>query len=133
MWLRAQISTTMGGGAVAARRQRSPDRRFPVLSAYPEHTTFPHSRSLAAVALVCAALTLGAAAAWAQDAPPELPAVQGVVHCIVSDGSGGWYIGGDFERVGGLERHNLAHVLADHGLSLWNPGSDGPVLAIAVT
>ncbi len=35
------------------------------------------------------------------------------VRTVVSDGSGGWYIGGRFTEVGGLPRRGLARVLAD--------------------
>src|SRR5688500_1176586 len=40
------------------------------------------------------------------------PEVDGVVNAIVSDGTGGWYLGGDFRSVGGVPRTDLAHVLA---------------------
>jgi trimeric autotransporter adhesin len=45
-----------------------------------------------------------------------LPEVSGggqQVRVATSDGSGGFYIGGQFARVGGLDRRNLAHILAD--------------------
>src|SRR5258708_17215855 len=42
-----------------------------------------------------------------------LPKVTGTVYATVSDGSGGWYLGGDFARVGDVTRSNLAHILAD--------------------
>src|SRR5215218_1660736 len=41
------------------------------------------------------------------------PTVDGMVNAVVPDGAGGWYLGGDFEVVGGLYRQNLAHVGAD--------------------
>lgn len=37
----------------------------------------------------------------------------GAVRSIVADGSGGWYVGGDFRFAGGLARAGLAHVRAD--------------------
>lgn len=37
----------------------------------------------------------------------------GEVFASVPDGSGGWYVGGDFDRVAGAVRYGLAHVLAD--------------------
>ena len=36
-----------------------------------------------------------------------------IVNAVVGDGSGGWYVGGGFERIGGVEREGLAHVFAD--------------------
>lgn len=35
------------------------------------------------------------------------------VCCAAPDGSGGWYIGGQFTRVGGLERWSVAHINSD--------------------
>lgn len=37
----------------------------------------------------------------------------GPVYAAVSDGSGGWYIGGSFSTVGGTARDHLAHILSD--------------------
>src|SRR6185503_20568494 len=34
----------------------------------------------------------------------NFPRVTGTVHAVVPDGSGGWYIGGDFTAVGGISR-----------------------------
>ena len=45
-----------------------------------------------------------------------IPAVSGAagrVLAVVADGSGGWFIGGSFARVGGVSRDSLAHVLPD--------------------
>ena len=38
------------------------------------------------------------------------PFVDGPIRCAISDESGGWYIGGDFKHVDGIERALLAHV-----------------------
>ena len=40
------------------------------------------------------------------------PTVDGEVLTMISDGNGGWYIGGEFTRVGSHTTRNLAHVLA---------------------
>lgn len=58
---------------------------------------------------------------------PGFPKVIGVVYDMVSDGSGGWFIGGVFTRVGGLPRSNLAHILADNTVSPWDPDADSQV------
>jgi hypothetical protein len=47
--------------------------------------------------------------------------VAGRVSAVVSDGAGGWFIGGIFDAVEGQPRANLAHVLADGSLSPWAP------------
>lgn len=71
---------------------------------------------------------------------PTFPKVAGNVYAIVPDGTGGWYIGGDFTGVGGHQRSGLAQIRADGSVSDWSPnvtGSPGyvalpTVVAIAV-
>jgi trimeric autotransporter adhesin len=58
------------------------------------------------------------------------PRVTGVVNTVVSDGVGGWYVGGWFVAVGGLPRRNLAHILPDGSVSAWSPDPDAEVLAL---
>jgi len=54
------------------------------------------------------------------------PYVDGTVYAAVADGTGGYFIGGDFQSVGGVERNNLAHMNADGSLdATWNPGATG--------
>ena len=49
----------------------------------------------------------------------------GYVHCSVPDGSGGWYIGGNFTCVNGQPCQSLGHVLWDGTLDPdWKPGAD---------
>jgi hypothetical protein len=53
------------------------------------------------------------------------------VNCSAADGSGGWFIGGYFNGVGGLERNFLAHILPDGSVDpAWAPIVDGPVYGI---
>jgi len=59
--------------------------------------------------------------------------VVGEVRAVAPDGSGGWYLGGNFTHVGGVARANLAHVLADHSVAPWDPSADGTVLALVVS
>ena len=65
------------------------------------------------------------------------PPVNGYVNAAISDGSGGWFIGGHFSQVGGLPRAGLAHILSDQTVSPWNPGISAPgggqVLALALS
>jgi hypothetical protein len=52
------------------------------------------------------------------------PVVDGSVDAAAPDGSGGWYIGGQFTRVSGQPRDNLAHVLADGSVdAVWTPAA----------
>ena len=60
------------------------------------------------------------------------PRVNGKVGACISDGSGGWYIGGKFTTVAGVRRDNLAHIRADGTLDDFNPGTDGEVRALAL-
>ncbi len=46
------------------------------------------------------------------------------VRTAISDGSGGWYIGGEFTEVGGQARKYLARINADGTLHPWNPSPD---------
>src|SRR5262249_46854831 len=55
----------------------------------------------------------------------------GAVNAVVSDGSGGWYIGGTFTAVNQLPRTRLAHVLSDGSVASWYPSPDGTVYALA--
>ncbi|MFA6980351.1 MAG: T9SS type A sorting domain-containing protein [Ignavibacteriaceae bacterium] len=52
---------------------------------------------------------------------PSFPKVNGTVYASVSDGKGGWYIGGEFSKVGKVYRNSLAHILSDGSVDDWNP------------
>jgi len=59
--------------------------------------------------------------------------VHGQVNAIVSDGAGGWFVGGHFTFVGDTRRPQLAHILADGRLDPgWTGRVDGRVLALAL-
>jgi hypothetical protein len=60
------------------------------------------------------------------------PRVAGAVEVVISDGTGGWFIGGRFAGVGGLRRWNLAHIRADGSVDPWAPDPDGAVFALAL-
>ncbi len=62
----------------------------------------------------------------------SFPKVNGPVFVAVPDGAGGWYIGGDFTRVGDRSRHNAARILADGTVGAWNPNTDHAVRAIVL-
>jgi hypothetical protein len=63
----------------------------------------------------------------------SFPEVVGTVNTIISDGSGGWFIGGDFTSVGGVTRNSLARVKSDKTLdATWNPNVNGIVYALAL-
>ena len=67
---------------------------------------------------------------------PSLPylRVSGCINAVVPDGSGGWYIGGTFTRVGGVNRNRVAHILSDSSLDTsWNPNANDEVFALAVS
>ena len=61
------------------------------------------------------------------------PKVAGTVYATVSDGSGGWYVGGSFTGVGGISRRNLARILSNNTVSTWDPSPNGPVYALALS
>jgi hypothetical protein len=58
---------------------------------------------------------------------PGFPRVNGTVFAVVPDGSGGWFLGGQFTQVGSSPRANLAHVQSDLSVSAWDPGAGNVV------
>jgi hypothetical protein len=62
---------------------------------------------------------------------PNFPKVEGKIYAVAADAWGGWYIGGEFESVGGIPRKNLARI-SKTGLvyPTFNPSPDGPVYAL---
>lgn len=66
---------------------------------------------------------------------PDLsfPNVNGTVHVIIPDGSGGWYIGGEFTQVDSAVRSRLARINSDGSVHPWTgPSSVGFVYAMAL-
>jgi hypothetical protein len=63
---------------------------------------------------------------------PNWPAVDAPVRAIVADGAGGFFIGGDFTKVGGITRAHLAHLRIDGSLDAWNPGADQAVQSLTL-
>ncbi len=61
------------------------------------------------------------------------PLIDGPVYASVPDGSGGWYVAGDFKNVGGVYRPRAAQVSATGTVTKWNPKPNAPVYALAVT
>ncbi len=63
---------------------------------------------------------------------PQVSGGDGVVNATVADGSGGFFIGGDFTHVGGLARSNLAHIKSDGSVDPnWTPSASSNVNALA--
>ncbi|MBS42491.1 MAG: hypothetical protein CMH83_04850 [Nocardioides sp.] len=56
-----------------------------------------------------------------------------VVSTSVPDGSGGWYVAGDFETVGGDAQRYLAHVAGDGTVVDDLPAPDGPVWSLGLS
>lgn len=75
-----------------------------------------------------------ACAAHVQVARPDLPIDSaGTVVAIARQSDGSLIIGGQFTRIDGVPRTNLARLHADGTLDLaWNPSTDGYVAAIAI-
>jgi hypothetical protein len=59
--------------------------------------------------------------------------IDGPVYAAVSDGNGGWYIGGAFTQIGPYTRNRLAHILGNGEISPWNPNANSTVRALAVS
>ena len=63
----------------------------------------------------------------------SFPYIDGPVYAAVSDGSGGWYVAGDFSNVGNSFRKNAARITATGIVTGWNPAVSGIVYALAVS
>jgi ubiquitin-protein ligase len=62
------------------------------------------------------------------------PYVNGDIYAVVPDGSGGWYIGGEFTSVGGVVRNNIAHISADKSVdNSWNPNASSNIRALVLS
>ena len=59
--------------------------------------------------------------------------VDGTVKAIVSDGAGGWYVGGGFRHINGLARNSLARISATGAVKAWDPGVNGTVNALLLS
>jgi len=51
-----------------------------------------------------------------QEVTADFPEANGTVYAAISDGAGGWYVGGDFTQIGGENRNHLAHILSDSSI-----------------
>jgi hypothetical protein len=58
--------------------------------------------------------------------------IAGAVRAVVSDGAGGWYVGGKFAGVGDVAAANLAHLGPEQRPIPAFDGPDGEVLALAL-
>jgi len=55
----------------------------------------------------------------------NFPIINGRVDAAISDGKGGWYIGGSFNAIDDYPIKNLAHINADNSLDKnWNPNPE---------
>lgn len=60
------------------------------------------------------------------------PTIDGVVRAAVPDGQGGYYVAGDFTRIGGTYRRGAAQIDSNGALTAWDPKPKGRVDALAV-
>ena len=62
------------------------------------------------------------------------PFTDGYIYAIYNDGTGGYYIGGSFNRVGKENRTNLAHILSNGTVdTAFNPNVNGQVNCITAS
>lgn len=63
----------------------------------------------------------------------------GFVRTVISDGAGGWYIGGNFTTIStssstAVARNRIAHILSNGQLDvIWNPNADNAVFSIVLS
>lgn len=63
---------------------------------------------------------------------PSRATVDGIVRASAPDGAGGWYLVGDFVRVGGVSRRGAAQVDATGAVTRWNPNPNASVSQLVV-
>jgi hypothetical protein len=62
------------------------------------------------------------------------PQIGGFVYSMIPDGSGGFYVGGDFLGIGGIPMRSLAHINANKTVdTAWNPNPNFIVRALALS
>jgi len=66
-------------------------------------------------------------------AAPHYATVNGEILATISDGAGGWFIGGSFTAVGGRPRRHLARILANGDVAEWSPNPNQRVHALALS
>jgi hypothetical protein len=67
-------------------------------------------------------------------AAPQVSGLNGVIYTAISDGAGGWYIGGKFTNVGGVARSDLVHILANNTVDpSFKPEPNGAVRELALS
>ena len=65
---------------------------------------------------------------------PQVSGGERKVDAVVSDGKGGWYVGGEFSTVGGVARKNIAHILANDTVDpSFHPEVSGVVHELALS
>lgn len=63
----------------------------------------------------------------------SFPLIQGFsVNVAVADNSGGWFVSGVFDTIGGVPSQGMAHILSDGTISAWNPRVSGLVDCMAL-
>jgi len=83
--------------------------------------------------MVSQATGCGVAPTTAGVVAPGFPKVVGQILTVISDGAGGWYVGGLFTSIGGLPRNNLAHLGSDLSVASWNPNVSDEVDALELS
>jgi hypothetical protein len=48
----------------------------------------------------------------------NLPRIVGTINVTIPDGAGGWFVGGNFSRIGNYDIKNLAHIKSDNSVDL---------------
>ncbi|MGH7596997.1 MAG: PQQ-binding-like beta-propeller repeat protein [bacterium] len=60
----------------------------------------------------------------------KFPKVNGPIYVVTADGADGWYIGGNFTKVGDFTRNWIAHLKADGTVDPnWNPNPTGSLIS----
>ena len=61
------------------------------------------------------------------------PIANGSINVILPDGTGGWYVGGNFTVIGGITRNRIAHILANMTIDPnFNPDANSTVYCMTL-
>ncbi|HYK47121.1 MAG TPA: hypothetical protein VEV83_18220, partial [Parafilimonas sp.] len=75
---------------------------------------------------------LGSITEGANAASQTMPNANGQIRCIIPDGSGGWYVGGSFSQIGGINKSNVAHINSSKSVDAgFTAAVNGAVYALA--
>lgn len=137
-WLNVLLVALPIGQTAATELQSRPDRTF-VTDGQVHAIVRSEDKIYIGGAFTQVGPRTGPAAGIATDSAQDLglPEVSGgaaAVSAVISDGAGGWYVGGGFTHVGEVSRRNIAHILPNRTVDLnFDPNPDDQIYALLLS